>query len=222
MLRADADVGEAELPQKPPDGVLAHRDAEAVLDNTNEIDATPSDDAVLVEIRPLPHQRLDLHPLLVCQLGWPPRRGVVDQRVDAAFVERVHPIAQRLAIHAADPRCRLPAHAVADSRQRQQPARLIGILGRCRSRPQLLGTHPLLERNRHHPRLPESIGSQADAITATPPPESPPTHSKRPSHPRVILSAGWYKAFGPTGAGRVSEVTSFGSNPGRLRLFTYA
>jgi feruloyl esterase len=30
------------------------------------------------------------------------------------------------------------------------------------------------------------------------------------------------KAFGPTGAGRVSEVTSFGSNPGRLRLFAYA
>jgi len=29
------------------------------------------------------------------------------------------------------------------------------------------------------------------------------------------------KAFGPTSAGRLSTVTSFGSNPGRLRMLAY-
>ena len=39
----------------------------------------------------------------------------------------------------------------------------------------------------------------------------------------LLKSAAQYpaKAFGPTGAGRLSEVTSFGSNPGRLRMLAY-
>jgi len=40
---------------------------------------------------------------------------------------------------------------------------------------------------------------------------------------RLLKSAAQHpaKASGPTGAGRLSEVTSFGSNPGRLRMLAY-
>ena len=53
-------------------------------------------------------------------------RADVLQPVGAAFVEPVNPVAQRLAVHAADPRGLLPIHAV-ENRRRQKPAALVGV-----------------------------------------------------------------------------------------------
>ena len=147
-------MGEAKLAQQPADGVVTDRDAEARLGDASQIGATPADDAVRLEIGPFLDQLFDLGLLLGRQLGWPPRRGVVDQRIDATGIEGMHPVAQRLAIHPAEPRRRFPAGAVANSRQRQQPARLAGILGGSRGRSQLNRSQPLLEHYRHHPSPP--------------------------------------------------------------------
>ena len=61
------------------------------------------------------------------------------QPVWAALVEAVDPIAQGLAIHAADARGLRPAHPVQDRRQRQKTPALVGVLGRGREPAQLTG-----------------------------------------------------------------------------------
>ena len=59
--------------------------------------------------------------------GRMPLRADVLQPVGAAFVEPVNPVAQRLAIHAADPRGLLPIHPIENRRQRQKPSALVGV-----------------------------------------------------------------------------------------------
>jgi len=49
-------------------------------------------------------------------------------------IEPVDPVAQRLTVHAADPRSIGPAHPVQNRRDRQQPAALAHIL-RCSRQP---------------------------------------------------------------------------------------
>ena len=52
----------------------------------------------------------------------------------------MHPIAQGLPIHAADPGSRLPAHAVQHTGQREQPAGLVRITASRGQPPQPIGT----------------------------------------------------------------------------------
>ncbi len=57
----------------------------------------------------------------------------------AALVEAVDPIAEGLAIHAANPRRVGPAHPVEDGREGQQASALVGILRGRREPPKLTG-----------------------------------------------------------------------------------
>jgi hypothetical protein len=79
----------------------------------------------------------------------------VFQPVGPVFVEAVNPLAQRLAIHAADPRGFGSAHPVQDRSERQQTPALVGVLRRRRKAAQLTGREirPYLHRCRHgaHP-----------------------------------------------------------------------
>ena len=69
----------------------------------------------------------------------------------APFIEAVHPVPQRLAVHATDPRGIGPAHPIQHRRKRQQTPTLVGVLGGRRKPPQLVGrkVRPHRHRCRH-------------------------------------------------------------------------
>src|SRR5512134_620845 len=106
--------------------------AEALLDEAAQVDAAPAHDTVHLGIGPVVDDRAHLLLLFRSELRLAPRRLAVDQPIRPPGVDGVHPIAQRLPIHAANPGGFRPTLAIADRRQRQQPARLVGVLGPCR------------------------------------------------------------------------------------------
>ena len=63
---------------------------------------------------------------------------VVDEPLRTSRVEAMDPVAQRLAVHAADLRRHASIHAVPDRRQRQKPPALIDVPRPTRKRPKLL------------------------------------------------------------------------------------
>src|SRR5215204_1457411 len=71
-------------------------------------------------------------------------------------IRTMHPVAQGLAVHAADPRRSGPAHPVQHRRNGQQAPALVGVLRGRRDPPQLSGRKicPHLHRCRHGPNLP--------------------------------------------------------------------
>jgi hypothetical protein len=92
-------------------------DAEALPDDTLQIDPPPAHHAVDGGVRP------GLHDLRQFRLlpGRQPRViaavPMVLQTIGTFCIETMHPVPQRLPVHAADP-CRiLPAHPVQDRRQ---------------------------------------------------------------------------------------------------------
>ena len=66
-------------------------------------------------------------------------RPAVLEPFGAPFIEAVHPVPQRLAVHATDPRGIGPAHPIQHRRKRQQTPTLVGVLGGRRKTPQLVG-----------------------------------------------------------------------------------
>ena len=54
-------------------------------------------------------------------------RPAVGQTIGAIGIEAMHPVAQGLPVHAADPGCFAPVHPVVDGGDRQQPAAAVGI-----------------------------------------------------------------------------------------------
>ena len=87
-------------------------------------------------------------------------RADVLEPVGAAFVEPVNPVAQRLAVHAADPRGLLPIHTVENRRQRQKPAALVGVPRPRRKPSQVNGrvVRSKLNRSRHGANPPRAHG----------------------------------------------------------------
>ena len=112
-----ADVGEANPFQKSADVALAKINAEALLHHPLEIDAPPANDAVFFAV----WTRLDYGGEFRQSLGRKPgldAAGVnVAQAIGPLFIEAMNPIAQGLAIHAADARGVRPVHAVENRRQ---------------------------------------------------------------------------------------------------------
>ena len=78
-------------------------------------------------------------------------RPAVLEPFGAPFIEAVHPVPQRLAVHATDPRGIGPAHPIQHRRKRQQTPTLVGVLGGRRKTPQLVGrkVRPHRHRCRH-------------------------------------------------------------------------
>ena len=124
MPRAGADVRKAQPEQQLADRPLVVVNAEATADQRLQVEAAPAHDAVGLGLR----TRLDQRRELGLLSGGQPRRGTrrlpVDQPGRTRGVEPVHPIPQRLTVHAAQRRRRRPAHPVVHRRDRQQTPRL--------------------------------------------------------------------------------------------------
>ncbi len=132
-------MAEAKLVQDLADRALVIDYAEALGDEVLKVDPPPAHDPMQGPIR----SDLDQLSQFTLLLGREARRMALGPDVlqprRAALVEAVDPIAQGLAIHAADA-CRLgPAHPVEDGREGQQASALVGILRRCRKAAKLTG-----------------------------------------------------------------------------------
>lgn len=154
MARAGADMRKTQLLQQPADRHLVEIDAEALLDDAAQVDAAPAHHAVHLGIGPLLDDRAHLLLLVRAELRLAPRSLAIDQPIQPPRVDGVHPIAQRLAIHAADTSGFRPCLAIADRRQRQQPSRLVGVFRLRRQPPELLRTAIPLQLHRRRHRCP--------------------------------------------------------------------
>ena len=128
MARSCADVGEADLLQKRPDIALVEVDAEPLGDDALKIDTPPAHDAVFLALRASLDDLRKLRQLLVGQARLRAFRPVIDKPLRTRGVEAVNPIAQCLAVHAANPRGRPSVHSVSNPCQRQKPPALIDVL----------------------------------------------------------------------------------------------
>jgi hypothetical protein len=138
VTRAGADVGEAEPLEELADRALVIGDREALQDDALEIDAPPTHDAVHGPVRTGLDELCELSSLLLREPRLATFGPVVEKAIGAVFVEPVNPVAQRLAVHPADPGRLGPVHPVQNRSQRQETAALVGVL-RCRCKPPKLG-----------------------------------------------------------------------------------
>src|SRR5271163_813485 len=128
MAGPRADVGEAEFLQQLPNIARMKVDAEPLGDNPLEVNPAPAHDPVRLTLRPGLHDGRELSQLLRRQARLWTFRPVVDEALRARGVEAMDPVAQRLAVHAADLRRRSPIHAIPDRSQRQKPPTLVDVL----------------------------------------------------------------------------------------------
>src|SRR5215203_32909 len=130
VARTRTEVREAELLQDLADRALVVGDAEALGHDLLQVDPAPAHDPVHGTVRAGLDELAKLRQLLRRQARRMAFRPAVFEPFGAAFVEAVHPVAQGLAVHAADPGRRDP--------------------------PQLSGRKicPHLHRCRHGPNLP--------------------------------------------------------------------
>ena len=114
MTGPRTDVGEAKLLEELSDIAGMKVDAEPLGDDPLEIDPSPAHDAILFTIRPDLDDLRNLGQLLRRQARLGTRRPIVDEAPRPGGVEAMHPVAQRLAVHAADLGCSFSVHPVPD------------------------------------------------------------------------------------------------------------
>jgi hypothetical protein len=141
-------VREAELLED-----LAHRplvivDAEARADHRLQIDAAPTHDPVRLRIGPCLDDLAEFPQLLHRQTGLWPLRAMIEETLRPFRVEPVHPVAQRLTVHAADLGGLAPRHAITNRRQRQQSPALVRVPRPLRQSPKFLGRKIFSKLNR--------------------------------------------------------------------------
>src|ERR1700734_479868 len=107
------------------------------------------DDPVLLTIRAGLDDPRELSQLLRRKTRLGTLRPVVEETLQTRPVEAMDPVAQRLAVQAADLRRFATIHPVADRRQRQQPSALVDVLRPPGQRPKL-GSRIILSQS--HPR----------------------------------------------------------------------
>jgi hypothetical protein len=180
VLRPGRDPAEAERPDQLAHAALLVAHAEAALDQDAEIDQAPAHHPVLHELGAALQTTRQLSLLLRVQPPLPAWRLAVEQTVRPGGVEAVHPVAQRLPVHAAAAGRRGAACALEDQRDRQQPAGLFRRHRRLRQRPHL-GRSLVRTYCHRHPRLPHQRGQ----------PKHPST--KQGNHKRVSNLDAWYK-----------------------------
>jgi hypothetical protein len=130
-------VREAERLEKLADRALVVGDAEALADDALQINAPPAHDAVHGPVWAGLDELRDLGTLLRREAGRRALGPAVEKTLGAMLVEPVHPVAQRLSVHAADPRCLRPVHSVENRRDRQQTPALVRVPGGGRQSPEL-------------------------------------------------------------------------------------
>lgn len=139
MARTRADVGEAELFQQCAHMALMIIDAEALLDDTLQVSAPPAHNAIGLKCRACLDKPFQFRLLLFGQARLPARCLVIQQPIRPHVIEPLHPVAQRLPIHPANPRSLLAVHPVPNRRQRQKSSGLIVVSGCLRKLPKLIG-----------------------------------------------------------------------------------
>lgn len=116
---------------------LVIADAEALLDEVLQIDAPPPNDAVGGRIGARFHDGGQLRLLIRRQ---PRRRSAIPgilQPVRPDGIEAMHPVPERLTVHAAHPCRLLAAHPVQHRSQRQKSPALVHVLRLPRKPPKL-------------------------------------------------------------------------------------
>lgn len=127
MARTGREAAKAEAAQQRANTALRQLHAEARLDDSRQVNPTPAHHAVLHEGRPLANQPRYLRLLFGGQARLGTGRNAIGQSRKTEFVIPVHPIAQRLSIHAAQ-LCRLgPGAPLQHQCERQHPTRGVGV-----------------------------------------------------------------------------------------------
>jgi hypothetical protein len=121
---------EAKLLRKLPDRAPTKVDAARLGDDAFEVDPTPAHELVLLAIGTRLDDLCELSQLLRRKARRGTVRPVVDEALRSRGVEAMDPVAQGLAVHAADIGRRAAVHSVADRSQRQKPPALVHVLRR--------------------------------------------------------------------------------------------
>ena len=109
---------EAERLEELADRALVVGDPEALDDDTLQIDPTPAHHPVHGPVRPYLDELCDFGTLLDREARLRTFGPAVEKAIRPVRVEPVHPVAQRLPVHAADPGRLRPVHPVQHRRQR--------------------------------------------------------------------------------------------------------
>ena len=137
MTRPGAHMREAKLLQELSDIARMKVDAEPFGNDTLEIDAPPPDDAIFLPVRAGLNDLRKLSQLFFRQARLGTFRPVVDEALRPQSVEAMNPVAQRLAIHAADLRRRRPVHSISNRSQRQKTTAPADVLQSASQRAKL-------------------------------------------------------------------------------------
>ena len=120
---------EAELLEDLADRALVVSDAEALGHDLLQVHPAPAHDSMHGALRAGFNDLGELRQLLRREARPVAFRPAVLEPFWAPFIEAVHPVPQRLAVHATDPRGIGPAHPIQHRRKRQQTPTLVGVLG---------------------------------------------------------------------------------------------
>jgi hypothetical protein len=130
VTRTGADVREAESLEELAHRALVVGDAEALQDDALQVDPPPAREAVHGPVRPSLDELRDLGTLLLREARLSAFGPGVHEPLGAVRVEPMHPVAQRLPVHPANPGRIRPVHAVQDRSQREKPTALVRVLRR--------------------------------------------------------------------------------------------
>ncbi|CAA9299606.1 MAG: hypothetical protein AVDCRST_MAG40-262 [uncultured Gemmatimonadaceae bacterium] len=181
MPRPDRQAPEPQLGQQLAHRALVQAHPELAPDPRLQVAAAPAHHAVARQLRPL----LDpaVHRGLL--LGREPRRGAggaaVRQPGDPLGVVAVHPVAERLPVHAARLGRVLARTPVQHQRDRQHPPRRVRVPAAGRLAPQVSGRQPFSRDRHRHSQPPASSAGNSES--------RPP---RRQDHMRVSGQGGWY------------------------------
>lgn len=128
MLRPGRDAPEPQPAQQAAHRALGHAHAELGLQNPGQVHPAPAHHAVLGHVRSLAHQLGQPLRLPGVQQRLATAAPAINQAVHATLVVAMHPVAQRLPVHAGRLRRSGPRLAVQDQGQRQHAARRCAIL----------------------------------------------------------------------------------------------
>jgi transposase len=132
MARPHRQVTEAPLVQQVPHRTLRHHDAEPSLDDLLQVDPAPADDTVHRHVRTSLDDRVELGQLLRVQQAARLRLRAIQKPCHALGIVPMHPVAQRLTLHAGRFRGSAATVSVQNRRDRQTAPRLAHALARPR------------------------------------------------------------------------------------------
>ena len=127
VTRPRREAPEAETPQHVAYTAFRQMNAEPCLDHTRQIRTAPAHDTMLGQARTSANHYRRLGFLLRCQAWLGTSRNATGQPGKTAVVVAVHPVSQRLAVHAAQGGCLHTVVPIQHQRRSEHAPRCIGI-----------------------------------------------------------------------------------------------